>query len=147
MARGLINQLISRTFSIARKWQQQQIRRLNIHEYQGAELVGKYGVNVSKGVAVSSIEEMKKAIQDVFPKEQELVVKSQILAGGRGLGTFQNGFKGGVHIVKLDEVEAISGTGLYLLGNYPNGGCGMCKINGLDHFVSWFCEKALSEKP
>ena len=30
----------------------------------------------------------------------EVVVKSQILAGGRGLGTFANGFQGGVHVVK-----------------------------------------------
>jgi len=28
----------------------------------------------------------------------EYVVKAQILAGGRGKGTFDNGFKGGVHI-------------------------------------------------
>ena len=40
----------------------------------------------------------------------QLVVKSQILAGGRGLGTFQNGFKGGVHMVKADQVEDIAGT-------------------------------------
>jgi succinyl-CoA synthetase beta subunit len=39
----------------------------------------------------------------------QLVVKSQILAGGRGLGTFKNGLKGGVHIVKRDEVEDIAG--------------------------------------
>lgn len=47
----------------------------------------------------------------------QLVVKSQILAGGRGLGTFKSGLKGGVHIVKADEVEAIAGTMaiLYLL--------------------------------
>lgn len=32
-------------------------------------------------------------------------MKSQILAGGRGLGTFKNGFKGGVHIVKVDQAE------------------------------------------
>ena len=35
----------------------------------------------------------------------QVVVKSQILAGGRGLGSFKNGFKGGVHIVKVDQVE------------------------------------------
>ncbi|KAG5012780.1 hypothetical protein JHK86_025041 [Glycine max] len=33
-----------------------------------------------------------------------LVVKSQILARGRGLGTFKSGLKGGVHIVKIDQV-------------------------------------------
>ncbi|XXG44023.1 hypothetical protein AAC387_Pa01g3925 [Persea americana] len=109
MARGLMNKLGSRTISIAGKWQQQQLRRLNIHEYQGAELMGKHGINVPKGVTVSAVGEVKKAIQEVFPNEKELVVKSQILAGGRGLGTFQSGLKGGVHIVKADEVEAIAG--------------------------------------
>lgn len=39
----------------------------------------------------------------------QLVVKSQILAGGRGLGTFTSGLKGGVHIVKADQVEDIAG--------------------------------------
>ena len=28
-----------------------------------------------------------------------MVLKAQVLAGGRGLGTFQNGFRGGVHVV------------------------------------------------
>ena len=31
---------------------------------------------------------------------EEVVIKAQILAGGRGLGTFSNGFKGGVHLCK-----------------------------------------------
>lgn len=39
----------------------------------------------------------------------QIVVKSQVLAGGRGLGTFKNGLKGGVHIVKSDQVEDIAG--------------------------------------
>ncbi|GFZ13502.1 ATP citrate lyase (ACL) family protein [Actinidia rufa] len=34
MVRGLFNKLISRSLSVAGKWQQQQLRRLNIHEYQ-----------------------------------------------------------------------------------------------------------------
>lgn len=109
MVRGLLNKLVSRSLSVAGKWQQQQIRRLNIHEYQGAELMSKYGVNVPKGAAVSSVDEIKKTIQDLFPNESELVVKSQILAGGRGLGTFKSGFQGGVHIVKADQVEDVAG--------------------------------------
>lgn len=35
-----------------------------------------------------------------------------MLAGGRGLGTFKNGLKGGVHIVKRDKVEEIAGMWL-----------------------------------
>lgn len=34
-----------------------------------------------------------------------MVIKSQILAGGRGLGTFTNGLQGGVHIIKTSEVK------------------------------------------
>ena len=37
-----------------------------------------------------------------------MVVKSQILAGGRGLGTFKNGFKGGVHIVKVEDAPEVA---------------------------------------
>ncbi|XP_030533989.1 succinate--CoA ligase [ADP-forming] subunit beta, mitochondrial [Rhodamnia argentea] len=109
MVRALLKRLVSNTLTVAGKPQHHQLRRLNIHEYQGSELMSKYGVNVPRGVAVSSVEEIKKAIQEVFPKENELVVKSQILAGGRGLGTFKNGLKGGVHIVKADEAEQIAG--------------------------------------
>ncbi|CAN1292329.1 Succinate--CoA ligase [ADP-forming] subunit beta, mitochondrial [Linum perenne] len=107
--RGTLNKLVSRSLSVAGKWQQQQLRRLNVHEYQGAELMGKHGINVPRGVAVSSLEEVKKAIQDVFPNQSEIVVKSQILAGGRGLGTFKSGLQGGVHIVKSDKVEDLAG--------------------------------------
>lgn len=40
----------------------------------------------------------------------EFVVKAQVLGGGRGLGYFkENGFKGGVHIVKTpEEVEKVA---------------------------------------
>ncbi|KAL8146940.1 succinate--CoA ligase [ADP-forming] subunit beta, mitochondrial [Apium graveolens] len=109
MVRGLLNKLASKSLSVAGRWQQQQLRRLNIHEYQGAELMGKHGVNVPRGAAASSIEEVKKVVKDMFPNKSELVVKSQILAGGRGLGTFKNGFQGGVHIVKADKVEETAG--------------------------------------
>ncbi|XP_059300832.1 succinate--CoA ligase [ADP-forming] subunit beta, mitochondrial [Lycium ferocissimum] len=108
MVRGMLRKLGNQSLSVAGKWQQQQLRRLNIHEYQGAELMGKYGINVPKGVAVASLDEVKKSIQEVFPNQSEVVVKSQILAGGRGLGTFKNGFQGGVHIVKTDQAEEIA---------------------------------------
>ena len=38
----------------------------------------------------------------------QVVVKSQILAGGRGLGKFKNGFQGGVHIASLDDAPEIA---------------------------------------
>ena len=39
---------------------------------------------------------------EVLTKAQEgedMVIKAQVLAGGRGKGTFDNGFKGGVRVV------------------------------------------------
>jgi succinyl-CoA synthetase beta subunit len=39
----------------------------------------------------------------VTPLHCQVVVKSQILAGGRGLGKFTNGLQGGVHIVHADK--------------------------------------------
>lgn len=38
----------------------------------------------------------------------QVVLKSQIYAGGRGLGTFKNGLKGGVHICKASDVEGLA---------------------------------------
>lgn len=39
---------------------------------QGAELMAKYGINVPKGLAVASVDEVKKAIQDAFPDHKEV---------------------------------------------------------------------------
>ncbi|AQK53686.1 Succinate--CoA ligase [ADP-forming] subunit beta mitochondrial [Zea mays] len=108
MVRGSLGKLASRALSVAGRWQHQQLRRLNIHEYQGAELMGKYGINVPRGAAAGSVQEVNDALKNMFPSEKEIVVKSQILAGGRGLGTFKSGLQGGVHIVKAEEAESIA---------------------------------------
>lgn len=41
--------------------------------------MSKHGINVPKGVAVSSIDEVRKVVQEVFPKENEVknIVRSQ----------------------------------------------------------------------
>ena len=68
-------------------------RALNVHEYQGAEIMAKFGVRVPRGVPCRALDEMDDAMRALAG--DEVVVKSQILAGGRGLGTFASGFKGG----------------------------------------------------
>lgn len=78
----------------------------DLYHAQGAELMGKYGVNVPHGVAIKSLDEVAAAAEKFADESGEVVVKSQILAGGRGLGTFKNGFKGGVHIVKASDALA-----------------------------------------
>ncbi|MCQ4162898.1 ADP-forming succinate--CoA ligase subunit beta [Roseomonas sp. GC11] len=80
---------------------------MNIHEYQGKELLRRYGVAVLDGhvawTAEEAVEAAKKLPGPVY------VVKSQIHAGGRGAGRFKedpNG-KGGVRVVKsVEEVKA-----------------------------------------
>ncbi|KAL3149710.1 hypothetical protein ABBQ38_013539 [Trebouxia sp. C0009 RCD-2024] len=93
--------------ALGRASQLQQQRFLNIHEYQGAELMGKYGINAPHGVAVTKIEDLLPAAKKMADSDGEVVLKSQILAGGRGLGKFKNGLQGGVHIVNVDKVQEL----------------------------------------
>jgi len=71
---------------------------MNIHEYQAKELLQKFGVATPPGKAARSPEEAEQAARELGT--EDLVVKAQVHAGGRGKGTFQNGFKGGVHLCK-----------------------------------------------
>lgn len=73
------------------------IRCLNLHEYQSQNLLAESGVNVPRGVDVTTRAEALEAAKSLGAGT-DIVVKAQVLAGGRGLGTFKNGFKGGVHI-------------------------------------------------
>jgi succinyl-CoA synthetase beta subunit len=79
---------------------------MNIHEYQAKALLRSYGVAVPRGhVAYTPAEAAAKAEELGGPV---WVVKSQIHAGGRGAGRFQDdpGGKGGVRVVKsVDEVR------------------------------------------
>ncbi|MGJ8639386.1 MAG: ADP-forming succinate--CoA ligase subunit beta [Opitutaceae bacterium] len=71
---------------------------MNIHEYQAKELLASYGVPVPGGYAATTAEEVDSAIEKI--EGDLIVVKAQIHAGGRGKGTFTDGYKGGVKVVK-----------------------------------------------
>ena len=95
---------MSRAIAIARRatrerapWTRGARRALHVHEHQGAEIMKKFGVRVPIGAACGTLDEVDDAARAM--RGDEVVVKSQILAGGRGLGTFASGFKGGVHAV------------------------------------------------
>src|SRR5688572_4888845 len=77
---------------------------MNIHEYQAKALFEKYGVAVPKGVAARSAAEFESALGQL--PDGAVIVKSQIHAGGRGKGTFTDGFKGGVKFAKT-KAEAL----------------------------------------
>jgi len=88
---------------------------MNIHEYQAKELLAKHGVAVPSGKACQTMEQVTEAAKELFDKGESLIViKSQIHAGGRGKGTFQSGFQGGVHLCRSLE-DAIS-KGSSMLG-------------------------------
>jgi succinyl-CoA synthetase beta subunit len=82
-------------------------RNLNLHEYQSAALMAEKGVNVPFGIPATTVEEAVAAGATIG--DEEVVIKSQILAGGRGLGTFTNGLKGGVHVIKTSEIGEYAG--------------------------------------
>lgn len=71
---------------------------MNLHEYQGKELLEKYGVAIQRGIVIDDASEASNAF-DELQKETNTkfaVVKAQIHAGGRGKG-------GGVKLAKNKE--------------------------------------------
>ncbi len=80
---------------------------MNIHEYQAKELLRQYGVTVPRGGPAFTADEAEKVAKDLGGPVW--VVKSQIHAGGRGAGRFQEDpdGSGGVRVVKsVDEVKS-----------------------------------------
>lgn len=72
-------------------------RNLNLQEYHSKDLLKKHQVSIQNFRLIDSSLDPK-SLSDF--KADEYVVKAQILAGGRGKGHFDNGFKGGVHLTK-----------------------------------------------
>lgn len=90
---------------------------MNIHEYQGKEILRKYGVVTPRGIPCFSVNEAVEAAKKLGGNLW--VVKAQIHAGGRGKG-------GGVKVAKsLDEVrqyaESILGMTLVTHQTGPEG--------------------------
>src|ERR1039457_3895167 len=74
---------------------------MKIHEYQGKEILRKFGVTVPRGIPCLSVDEAVKAAETLGGPVW--VVKAQIHAGGRGKG-------GGVKVAKsLAEVRDLAG--------------------------------------
>jgi succinyl-CoA synthetase beta subunit len=71
---------------------------MNIHEYQAKELLQKFDVATTRGRVASTLDQAEQIAREFG--HVDVVVKAQIHAGGRGKGTFTNGFKGGVHVRK-----------------------------------------------
>src|ERR1700761_4540115 len=73
---------------------------MNVHEYQGKEILRKFGVATPRGIPCFSVSEADKAATAIGGNVW--VVKAQIHAGGRGKG-------GGVKVAKsIDEVKQLA---------------------------------------
>ena len=86
---------------------------MNLHEYQGKELLSTFGVRIQRGIVASTVEEAVEAAEKLNKDTGTSwwVVKAQIHAGGRGKG-------GGVKLAKsLEEVKSISNDilGMHLI--------------------------------
>ena len=76
---------------------------MNLHEYQGKELLSKFGVNIQRGIVIENLSEVEEAGKKIAEMSDSniFVVKAQIHAGGRGKG-------GGEKVAKnMDELISV----------------------------------------
>ena len=79
---------------------------MNLHEYQGKELLNSFGVRIQRGIVAHSANEAVNVAKQLTEETGTSwhVIKAQVHAGGRGKG-------GGVKLAKnLQEVEEIAGN-------------------------------------
>ncbi len=78
---------------------------MNLHEYQGKELLSSFGVRIQRGIVAQNAEEAVTAAKQLTEETGTgwHVIKAQVHAGGRGKG-------GGVKLAKsLDDVKSLAG--------------------------------------
>ncbi|SFD32234.1 ADP-forming succinate--CoA ligase subunit beta [Algibacter pectinivorans] len=78
---------------------------MNLHEYQGKEILNSFGVRIQRGIVAQNAQEAVAAAKQLTSETGTSwhVIKAQVHAGGRGKG-------GGVKLAKnLQEVEEIAG--------------------------------------
>src|SRR5260221_5584647 len=79
---------------------------MNIHEYQGKEILKRFGVAIQRGIVADTPDKAVIAAKELQAETgtKWFVVKSQIHAGGRGKGTINESGSRGVGLSKsLDE--------------------------------------------
>ncbi|MEM1219475.1 MAG: ADP-forming succinate--CoA ligase subunit beta [Bacteroidota bacterium] len=94
---------------------------MNLHEYQGKELLKQYGVAIQEGIVAHTVEEAVAAYKSISEQTDTniAVIKAQIHAGGRGKG-------GGVKIVKSEsELKEQAGNILGMMLKTPQTPGGM----------------------
>lgn len=85
-----------------------QRRHLNVQEHVSYTFLNEAGIPTPKFGVANSAQDAEKIAKGLNTKN--LVLKAQVLAGGRGKGTFKNGLKGGVRVVfSPQEARDIAG--------------------------------------
>ena len=94
---------------------------MNLHEYQGKEILSKYGVRIQKGIVATNVDEAVAAYQKITADSGSpvAIVKAQLHAGGRGKG-------GGVKLAKnLDDLKLHAGNIIGMMLKTPQTPGGM----------------------
>lgn len=90
---------------------------MNLHEYQGKEILKSFGVAIQEGIVADTVEGAIAAAEELTKQTgtKYWVVKSQIHAGGRGKGKIAGTEQRGVQVAKsMDDVHTITKN---ILGN------------------------------
>lgn len=98
---------------------------MNLHEFQGKDILASYGVNVQRGITATTPEEAVEAAEKLNEQTgtEWYVIKAQIHAGGRGKG-------GGVKLAKsLEEVKTVAGDILGMMLKTPQTSAEGKKVN------------------
>lgn len=72
-----------------------QRRFLNLQEHVSYSILNEHGIVTPRFGEAKSAEDAERVARDLLTKN--LIVKAQVITGGRKLGKFTNGFNGGVH--------------------------------------------------
>ena len=80
---------------------------MNLHEYQGKEILAKHGVKIQRGYVVDTVEDAVVAYEKLRTETgvKYVIVKAQIHAGGRGKG---GGVKLGKNLEELKKTKNIA---------------------------------------
>ena len=64
---------------------------MNLHEYQGKELLSSFGVRIQRGIVADNVNDAVSAAEklNLETKTKWWVIKAQIHAGGRGKGRWR----------------------------------------------------------
>ncbi|KAF5239225.1 hypothetical protein FANTH_10027 [Fusarium anthophilum] len=128
----------------------QQIRYLHLQEYQSQQLLRDFGIPVPRGQVATTPDDVGKIVEQFGAK---CVIKSQILKGGRGKGTFDNGLNGGIKVTESPtEAKELSSKMLgYRLRTKQTSGNGVL-VNKLyvaesvDYTEEWYLALTLDRE-